>query len=109
MSRVTVRNDVESGESSDISPSFHEGCTAKSHQTGADDGIRTRDPHLGKVMLYQLSHVRVSRQDTNGSGGGDKNSAVSARAVARFKRTMRASDPSTSTPPSSCVTPSAWS
>ena len=27
---------------------------------GADDGIRTRDPHLGKVMLYQLSHVRVS-------------------------------------------------
>ena len=26
---------------------------------GADDGIRTRDPHLGKVMLYQLSHIRV--------------------------------------------------
>jgi hypothetical protein len=26
---------------------------------GADDGIRTRDPHLGKVVLYQLSHVRV--------------------------------------------------
>jgi hypothetical protein len=25
---------------------------------GADDGIRTRDPHLGKVVLYQLSHVR---------------------------------------------------
>ena len=25
----------------------------------ADDGIRTRDPHLGKVMLYQLSHVRM--------------------------------------------------
>ena len=32
---------------------------------GADDGIRTRDPHLGKVMLYQLSHVRVFRHDTN--------------------------------------------
>ena len=27
----------------------------------ADDEIRTRDPHLGKVMLYQLSHVRVVR------------------------------------------------
>ncbi|CAG7643222.1 hypothetical protein SBRY_30766 [Actinacidiphila bryophytorum] len=27
---------------------------------GADDEIRTRDPHLGKVMLYQLSHVRRS-------------------------------------------------
>src|ERR1700722_11523411 len=25
----------------------------------ADDGIRTRDPHLGKVMLSQLSHVRM--------------------------------------------------
>ncbi len=27
----------------------------------ADDGTRTRDPHLGKVMLYQLSHVRSTR------------------------------------------------
>ena len=27
--------------------------------SGADDGIRTRDPNLGKVVLYQLSHVRV--------------------------------------------------
>ena len=32
------------------------------HFVGADDGIRTRDPHLGKVMLYQLSHVRVRRR-----------------------------------------------
>ena len=30
------------------------------HILRADDGIRTRDPHLGKVMLYQLSHVRVT-------------------------------------------------
>jgi hypothetical protein len=28
-------------------------------KTGADDRIRTGDPHLGKVMLYQLSHVRL--------------------------------------------------
>ena len=28
--------------------------------SGADNGIRTRDPHLGKVVLYQLSHVRVA-------------------------------------------------
>ena len=27
----------------------------------ADDGIRTRDPHLGKVMRYQLRHVRAQR------------------------------------------------
>jgi hypothetical protein len=25
----------------------------------ADDGDRTRDPQLGKLMLYQLSYVRV--------------------------------------------------
>ncbi len=27
-------------------------------RSGAEDGTRTRDPHLGKVMLYQLSHFR---------------------------------------------------
>ena len=27
----------------------------------ADDGVRTRDPQLGKLMLYQLSYVRVGR------------------------------------------------
>ena len=27
-------------------------------KNGADNGVRTRDPHLGKVVLYQLSHVR---------------------------------------------------
>ena len=26
---------------------------------GADNGARTRDPNLGKVVLYQLSHVRA--------------------------------------------------
>ena len=31
---------------------------------GADDGIRTRDPNLGKVVLYQLSHVRVGDEDS---------------------------------------------
>jgi hypothetical protein len=25
----------------------------------ADDGTRTRDPHLGKVMRYQLRYIRV--------------------------------------------------
>jgi hypothetical protein len=32
----------------------------------ADDGIRTRDPHLGKVMRYQLRYVRMfhSGQET---------------------------------------------
>ena len=39
----------------------------------ADDGIRTRDPHLGKVMRYQLRYIRelrarsspVARHDTS--------------------------------------------
>ena len=34
---------------------------------GADNGARTRDPNLGKVVLYQLSHVRIwwAIQDLN--------------------------------------------
>ena len=27
---------------------------------GAEDGTRTRDPNLGKVMLYQLSYFRFN-------------------------------------------------
>ena len=30
----------------------------RGQENGAEDGTRTRDPHLGKVMLYQLSHFR---------------------------------------------------
>ena len=32
--------------------------------SGADDGDRTRDPQLGKLMLYQLSYVRVPLNDS---------------------------------------------
>ena len=32
---------------------------------GAGDGIRTRDLHLGKVMLYQLSYSRSTRNTNN--------------------------------------------
>ena len=35
--------------------------SCRRHFDGADNGIRTRDPHLGKVMLYQLSHVRARK------------------------------------------------
>ena len=41
---------------------FHRGVTASKnlkHQgTRADDETRTRDPHLGKVMRYQLRYIR---------------------------------------------------
>jgi hypothetical protein len=32
--------------------------TNKEGLVGAENGIRTRDPNLGKVMLYQLSYFR---------------------------------------------------
>ena len=32
---------------------------ADQHFSGADDETRTRDIHLGKVMLYQLSYIRM--------------------------------------------------
>ena len=53
----------------------------------ADDGIRTRDPHLGKVMLYQLSHVRIT--------GPRETSGLSAGSLRRCVRTL--SDPRATT------------
>ncbi len=35
-------------------------------RSGAEDGTRTRDPHLGKVMLYQLSHFRLMPRPIRG-------------------------------------------
>ena len=32
---------------------------ARCPDLGAEDGTRTRDPDLGKVVLYQLSHFRI--------------------------------------------------
>ena len=29
-------------------------------QNGAGDGVRTRDPELGKLVLYQLSYTRTT-------------------------------------------------
>ena len=40
-----------------------EGAAVRDEMNGAEDGTRTRDPHLGKVMLYQLSHFRPKRFD----------------------------------------------
>jgi hypothetical protein len=36
----------------------HDSLRGRARGSGAEDGTRTRDPHLGKVMLYQLSHFR---------------------------------------------------
>ena len=34
---------------------------------GADDETRTRDPHLGKVMRYQLRYIRIAIQFARGA------------------------------------------
>src|SRR5271170_7750248 len=35
--------------------------TAPGRRIGGGDGIRTREPHLGKVMRYQLRYIRAQR------------------------------------------------
>src|SRR5271169_7235499 len=48
----------------------------------ADDGIRTRDPHLGKVMRYQLRHIRAPR--TRSSPGAKPDNSRRERAQTNF-------------------------
>ena len=49
---------------------------------GADDGIRTRDPHLGKVMRYQLRYIRAPR--TRSSSGAKHDDSRRERAHTNF-------------------------
>lgn len=48
----------------------------------ADDGIRTRDPHLGKVMRYQLRYIRAPR--TRSSPGAKHDDSRRERAHTNF-------------------------
>src|SRR5438552_16368093 len=45
--------------------------TCSTVKTGAGDEIRTRDPQLGRLMLYQLSYTR-SKSRMRAEGGGMK-------------------------------------
>jgi hypothetical protein len=38
-------------------------------ENGAGNGIRTRDPQLGRLMLYQLSYSRLKTKEVVGAGG----------------------------------------
>ncbi len=40
-------------------PNQLEQGTLRERRVGAGNGTRTRDPNLGKVVLYQLSYSRV--------------------------------------------------
>ena len=42
-------------------------------KTGAGDEARTRDVHLGKVVLYQLSYTRNFERDNNGQSAEPRN------------------------------------
>ncbi len=57
-----------------------EGC-------GAEDGTRTRDPHLGKVMLYQLSHFRMDPAVPDPPGHGAE-SQIRTGDTAIFSRVL---------------------
>ena len=46
------------------SPLGHSTEQTSSEVFRADDGTRTRDPHLGKVMRYQLRYVRDAAAET---------------------------------------------
>ena len=58
----------------------------------ADDGIRTRDPHLGKVMRYQLRYIRAPRARSSPGAKHDDSPRERAhtnflvRAVSRLSR-----------------------
>jgi hypothetical protein len=47
---------------SGLKPSLYAALQAKA---GAGDEARTRDVHLGKVVLYQLSYTRSFERDNN--------------------------------------------
>jgi hypothetical protein len=53
------------------------------HRSRADDGNRTRDPHLGKVMLYQLSYVHIAT--VRGRTTTPKGAAATVRARYRYR------------------------
>ena len=38
-------------------------------KNGAGNGVRTRDPQLGRLMLYQLSYSREDAREVVGASG----------------------------------------
>ena len=54
----------------------------------ADDGTRTRDPHLGKVMLYQLSHIRSKEPTSTCPWWGGAESQIRTGDTAIFSRVL---------------------
>ncbi len=62
----------------------HSATPPKGRIPRADDGIRTRDPHLGKVMRYQLRYIR-----TQAECSGARPDRIPRGAVLRCSRPAR--------------------
>ncbi len=58
--RDTGIEPVTSSVSGKRSPAELNAQTDSAEGPGADDETRTRDPHLGKVMRYQLRYIRIA-------------------------------------------------
>ena len=56
----------------------------------ADDGIRTRDPHLGKVMRYQLRYIRAPRTTSSPVAKDDDSPRKCSRTNPIDRRSERA-------------------
>ena len=77
------------------SPLGHSTAGVDATHLRADDGIRTRDPHLGKVMRYQLRYIRAQRTRSS-PGAKDDDSPIErahtnllARTASRLSRWCR--------------------
>jgi hypothetical protein len=55
-------------------------------RNGAGDGVRTRDLHLGKVTLYQLSHSRSDAGRDPAGGGAESQNRTGDTAI--FSRVL---------------------
>ena len=85
-----------------------EGATAvrvRRQRNGAEDGTRTRDPHLGKVMLYQLSHFRSGAAHAGDVGAESQSrtgdTAIFSRVLYQLSYLGPARPPSRSNPTAS--------
>ena len=58
----------------------------------ADDGIRTRDPNLGKVVRYQLRHVRAPRASSSPIAKDDDSASTLSTTNPLFAHGCRGSE-----------------
>ena len=65
----------------------------------AGNGTRTRDPNLGKVVLYQLSYSRAARNIPVGSADFQADQGRSPRACTAYHAVQASSPDKAASPP----------